>query len=90
MRRYTSGLPVICSRIRGNTDLIENGKGGILCDRTEVMDYVSAIKKLLKDNKRLDDMGSHNKGVSLRYGIGAVSDRILHIYKECMRERIEK
>ena len=30
------GLPVICSRIRGNVDLIENGKGDFIYDCHDV------------------------------------------------------
>ncbi len=87
MEAMASGLPVICSRIRGNIDLVENGKGGILCDCAEVMDYVSAIKRLIKDEKCRNNMGSYNKGVILRYGIEAVMERTLQIYKECLQEK---
>ena len=32
MEAMSVGLPVVCSRIRGNTDLIEGGKGGFIYD----------------------------------------------------------
>ena len=44
MEAMTEGLPVVCSRIRGNVDLIEEGVGGYL-----VADVYKrqALKKLL-------------------------------------------
>lgn len=32
MEAMESGLPIVCSRIRGNVDLIDEPEGGILCD----------------------------------------------------------
>lgn len=34
MEAMSSGLPVICSRIRGNTDLIEDGADGMIAENT--------------------------------------------------------
>ena len=34
MEAMSSGMPVICSRIRGNTDLIEDGVEGLIADNT--------------------------------------------------------
>lgn len=36
MEAMASGLPVVCSEIRGNTDLIEDGKGGYLVEPSDV------------------------------------------------------
>ena len=34
MEAMSCGLPAVCSRIRGNTDLIEDGVDGLLVDNT--------------------------------------------------------
>ena len=46
MEAMEAGLPVIASRVRGNTDLIVEGKGGLLCDPRSPEDYAGAIEKI--------------------------------------------
>lgn len=60
MEAMASGLPVVCSNIRGNSDLIENQKGGYLLDPEDVNSFSTSIKYLFKDNKRLKMFGSYN------------------------------
>ena len=50
MEAMACGLPVVCSNIRGNTDLIENGYDGVIVnnDPTEVAE---AILKLMMDER---------------------------------------
>lgn len=52
MEAMAGGVPVICSKIRGNVDLIDDGRGGILCNVDSEDDYVNAIKTLI-DNENL-------------------------------------
>jgi len=46
MEALASGLPVIASNIRGNNDLIEHGKNGILIDDNKIDSYVNAILQI--------------------------------------------
>lgn len=46
MEAMAEGLPVVCGRIRGNVDLIKDGKGGILVSPENKEDYEAAIRKL--------------------------------------------
>ena len=50
MEAMACGLPVICSDIRGNTDLIESGKNGEIVENTAVA-VADAIEKLRKDGE---------------------------------------
>ena len=34
MEAMSSGMPIICTKIRGNTDLIEDGVSGLFCENT--------------------------------------------------------
>ena len=43
------GLPIVCSKIRGNTDLITDGVGGYLFDSKDPQSLVLALKKSLAD-----------------------------------------
>ena len=42
----SAGLPIVCFSIRGNTDLIENRKGGYLVEPYDVEAFSKAIGKM--------------------------------------------
>ena len=59
MEAMANGKPVVCSSIRGNVDLIENGKGGFVVDnRADTV--AEAIGALAKDTHLRDEMGIYN------------------------------
>ena len=47
MEAMSVGMPIICSRIRGNTDLIEDGKGGFLFDSKDAKSLVNSLERML-------------------------------------------
>lgn len=60
MEAMSVGLPIICSDIRGNTDLIEDGKGGYLVNPNDIDGFAKFIKKLIEDNDMRKIMGKRN------------------------------
>lgn len=46
MEAMSCGLPIVCSRIRGNVDLIDDPQGGILCDTFDSHGFCEAISSL--------------------------------------------
>lgn len=56
MEAMASGLPVVCSDIRGNTDLIKNGQGGYLCKPNSVDSFEKAIRQLISSNELVNSM----------------------------------
>ena len=58
MEAMASGLPVICSSIRGNTDLIDE-HGGFFFDSHKVRDTIDAINNVLKCNRA--SLGEYNE-----------------------------
>ena len=63
MEAMASGLPVICSNIRGNTDLVENGVDGDVIDNNSVA-IVESIEKL-RSNIELRDAYSHQELIKI-------------------------
>lgn len=61
MEAMASGLPVICSDIRGNSDLIDNGKGGYLLDPKDITGYSNKIHEIIIENNLRKKMGNVNK-----------------------------
>ena len=61
MEAMASGLPVICSDIRGNRDLLENKKGGVLIKGHKVEDYVKALEWMVENRISWEKMGDFNR-----------------------------
>ncbi len=76
-----AGLPVICSNIRGNTDLIENNKGGYLCNPKLSDDFAITIKNLAKDKKLRKKMSEFNKLKIKQFDIEQVNEIMEKIYR---------
>lgn len=60
MEAMASGLPIVCSDIRGNNDLIKNDKGGYLVNPKNVNDYAKKFLKLIIINQLRMDMINYN------------------------------
>ena len=82
MEAMACGLPVIASRIRGNTDLIDDGKGGYLVDTINVKGYMEAIMKLYNNPDDRDKMGKFNMKKVQNYSIDNVKNMLIPIIEE--------
>lgn len=51
MEAMAAGLPIVCSKIRGIVDLIEDGHGGFLCDPYNVDEFVISMKKIISSDR---------------------------------------
>lgn len=64
MEAMASGLPIVCSRIRGNVDLIEDGENGYLCDPGSDEEFTVKILTIYENNQKnhkiLADIGHVN------------------------------
>lgn len=60
MEAMANGKPVVCSDIRGNVDLIDNGNGGIVVPNDPVK-VAEAITELINNPSRRAEMGSYNE-----------------------------
>ncbi|ARK32455.1 glycosyltransferase family 4 protein [Halalkalibacter krulwichiae] len=79
MEAMASGLPIVCSDIRGNNDLIEDGKGGYLVKPDDINGFSNAIKKIFK----AEDLryGSINLKEVKKYSYESVIKQIKKIYE---------
>ena len=74
--------PVIASRIRGNVDLIEQGKGGYLCNTNEIDMYARAVEKLALSAGKCKQFGEYNQSVVKLFDIGLVKKQLMRILEE--------
>lgn len=85
MEAMASGLPCVVSKIRGNADLIEEGKGGFLHDCNDAIQLGSKIDLLAKKKEFRKAMGSHNKQCVKKFGIEMVVQELVKIYSSVLR-----
>ena len=57
MEAMASGLPVICSNIRGNRDLLVDQEGGVLVEGHKLDDYVKALEWMIEKKRPLEADG---------------------------------
>lgn len=81
MEAMASGLPVVCSDIRGNRDLIEDEKGGLLCGPDHADEFAAAVSRLLIDPKLRDIMGSRNREAIRKFSLANVLPELKRIYE---------
>ncbi|MEN8908240.1 MAG: glycosyltransferase [Clostridiales bacterium] len=82
MEAMAARLPVVCSKIRGNTDLLENGKGGELLMPRDVNGFTKVVEKLIDDEFLRERMGTHNAKVAKLFDITVVNEKMEKIYNE--------
>lgn len=71
--------PVICSRIRGNIDLIDDNKGGFLCDVSDIGAYVTAAKMLTENKELCRSFGLHNQKKIKEYDVETIKKELVEI-----------
>lgn len=84
MEAMAEGLPVVCSRIRGNVDLIQDGEGGILVEPEKSDDFKHAFENLyeMKKLNKLKQIGEVNRKHVQAYGREVVDDLMRTIYSQ--------
>ena len=81
MEAMASGLPCVASRIRGNVDLIEDGRGGYLCPPEDADAFADAVTRLLTGNQRAE-MGRWNREKISGFSLDRVASQMKEIYAE--------
>lgn len=76
MEAMASGLPCVVSRIRGNTDLIDNN-GGALFDPHNVDDCRAAIERIMSSEYKM--MGFYNLEKIQEFSLEAVNEKLSQI-----------
>ena len=81
MEAMASGLPVICSQIRGNTDLIEEGKGGYLFQTDSIDQLKEAICEMMHNTEFRQLAGIINREKIKKYDTNRSQNLMKKIYE---------
>ncbi len=81
MEAMAAGLPIVCSKIRGNTDLIKNNRGGFIYSPDDADGFAEGIKTLLENEQKCSEMVSVNSKTVYDYGFEKVLDEMRKVYE---------
>ena len=82
MEAMASGLPILCSNIRGNEDLIEDGIGGFLYDKYDYKGFADGIDKLSSNSKFREEIIQNNYIKLKEFDIENVKCKYISILKK--------
>lgn len=79
MEAMASGKPIVCSRIRGNTDMVEGGVNGYLIDPGKPDSIAEAIRLLESPEKR-GQIAENNRRKAECYSLSTVAEQYRQVY----------
>jgi len=82
MEAMACSKPVVCSRIRGNTDLIAEGEGGFFFEPDDIGDIRRQIIKICKAD--LKGMGEFNRKYVENFSVEKVTEIMRKIYRKAL------
>ena len=80
MEAMACGLPAAVSKIRGNSDLIIENKGGFLVSPDSADEFKNALGKLVYNKELRESMGKFNREYVKKFDIKNVMRRMENIY----------
>ncbi|MDI6452377.1 glycosyltransferase family 4 protein [Peloplasma aerotolerans] len=82
MEAMAVGLPVVCSRIRGNIDLIQDGINGLLMNPKDIEATSKNINLIYKDKIIRQKMSENNIKIINNYDKNIIRFEMLKLYKQ--------
>jgi len=79
-----SGLPVVCSNIRGHVDIVKDKKNGFLFDLNKPEQMIDAITKLYENTNFKNILIENNLKERDKYSHNIAIQKMEEIYKQCM------
>lgn len=86
MEAMACGLPCVASKIRGNIDLLDEGKGGYLREATDAEEMAKCLGCLVEDSNLRKKMSEYNLKTIKAFDVKVVKKEIEQIYKEVLGE----
>ncbi|TCI46220.1 glycosyltransferase family 1 protein [Exiguobacterium sp. SH3S2] len=82
MEAMAHGVPVVCSDIRGNSDLISHNTNGYLVPPKDIGGFMNSIDKIYKNEDGMNDLfSSESKQKIERFSNEVIKEEIINLYK---------
>src|SRR5699024_343309 len=88
MEAMCSGLPILASKIRGNSDLVDENLGGYLFEPNDVDKLIYGINELYTDQNKRKQFGKYNKIKSKKFDVNKILKQIEKVYKNLCQESV--
>lgn len=82
IQAMAAGLPVVCSEIRGNVDLIDEGRGGYLVRPDDFKAFRDCLTRLLGSPEKCVKFGEYNRNKVKVCSVENVTEELISIYSE--------
>lgn len=82
MESMSLGKPIICTNIRGNNDMVQHYKNGILVEVNDVEGTKNAILEIYNNKNLMKKFGEISLKEVKKYGIQNVLNNMQNIYKD--------
>lgn len=76
------GNAIVATDVRGNNDLVENGKNGFLVPLNDSKAMAQRIFELYDNRALIEEFGNNNRVLVEKYSVDKVNEALLSIYKE--------
>ncbi|WP_283153411.1 glycosyltransferase family 4 protein [Guptibacillus hwajinpoensis] len=86
MEAMATGLPCIVSSVRGNVDLVKEGKGGYLIEPYDIKGFSKSLERIANDDHLQNYMKEYNLNAVKKYDIKHVKTAIEKIYDELLNK----
>lgn len=90
MEAMASGLPIVASGIRGNTDLVVDGKGGFLCRPDDVTAIAEKITVLAESPELREEFGAFNRAYIRDFSSDVVKKKTEALYYDVLGGRAQE
>lgn len=82
LEAMASGLPVVASAVRGNSETVVDGETGILFDLDRPEDFQSALRRLASDRELAHAMGARGRALALsRFSWDHAAERYMNLFE---------
>lgn len=82
MEAMALGKSVVCTDVRGNHDLIDEGEGGFLLPVKDAEGFAKRLRQLAGDPALRQRMGEHNRQKMEQMDVGIINEQMRRIYQE--------
>lgn len=83
MEAMASGLAVVCSKIRGNEDLVVEDRGGLYALESDANEYARKIEILISNRELAKRMGEWNLERIVEFDLAKIKHVMQGIYFDC-------
>lgn len=85
MEAMAEGKPIVCTKVRGNEDLVIPGENGYLCNVNDVEAMADYILQLSMDREKRMKMGAKSRRmIEGEYCTEVINEKLLCIYKKLL------